>query len=227
LKLPAASGGESSIFKEENNYIRSLTPGQAPGNALAERFTAGRPRGYAAGNPVEGCTVMKKPLLFICLLAFLAPLVLGTSPVNRFHQYVIRGSVHRTGGGDESGFTVLIAGRSVYDSPGTYRILETQATPTNGEPEQPVDITDSTGSFRVAVTLHEKMDSLAVGLPGPDRPVYFGSPVSTRDMASVEARDYGTECTRCGCADCSSNPSAESWIAGFVYRLEDYSIIVP
>jgi hypothetical protein len=38
LKLPAASGGESSIFKEENNYIRSLTPGQAPGNALAERF---------------------------------------------------------------------------------------------------------------------------------------------------------------------------------------------
>jgi hypothetical protein len=38
LKLPAASGGESSIFKEENNYIRSLTPGHAPGNALAERF---------------------------------------------------------------------------------------------------------------------------------------------------------------------------------------------
>jgi hypothetical protein len=41
LKLPAASGGESSIFKEENNYIRSLTPGQAPGNALAERFNRG------------------------------------------------------------------------------------------------------------------------------------------------------------------------------------------
>jgi hypothetical protein len=38
LKLPAACGGESSIFKEENNYIRSLTPGQAPGTALAERF---------------------------------------------------------------------------------------------------------------------------------------------------------------------------------------------
>jgi|GEM_PF-6939852 photosystem II stability/assembly factor-like uncharacterized protein len=38
LKLPAASGGESSTFKEEDNYIRSLTPGQAPGNALAVRF---------------------------------------------------------------------------------------------------------------------------------------------------------------------------------------------
>jgi hypothetical protein len=38
LKLPAAGGGGSSIFKEEDNYIRSLTPGQAPGNALAVRF---------------------------------------------------------------------------------------------------------------------------------------------------------------------------------------------
>jgi competence protein ComEC len=38
LKLPAASGGESSICREETSYIRSLTPGQAPGNALAVRF---------------------------------------------------------------------------------------------------------------------------------------------------------------------------------------------
>jgi hypothetical protein len=52
LKLPAASGGESSIFKEENNYIRSLTPGQAPGNALAERFI---PVNQEEGNlPPEG-----------------------------------------------------------------------------------------------------------------------------------------------------------------------------
>jgi hypothetical protein len=33
------SGGESSICKEETSYIRSLTPGQAPGNALAVRFS--------------------------------------------------------------------------------------------------------------------------------------------------------------------------------------------
>ncbi len=38
LKLPAASGGESSICREKTSYIRSLTPGQAPGNALAVRF---------------------------------------------------------------------------------------------------------------------------------------------------------------------------------------------
>jgi hypothetical protein len=38
LKLPAASGGESSICREETSYIRSLNPGQAPGNALAVRF---------------------------------------------------------------------------------------------------------------------------------------------------------------------------------------------
>ncbi|MBN1893180.1 16S rRNA (cytosine(1402)-N(4))-methyltransferase RsmH, partial [bacterium] len=40
LKTPAASGGESSIFKENDFYFRPLTPGQAPGNALAVRFTA-------------------------------------------------------------------------------------------------------------------------------------------------------------------------------------------
>ncbi|MBN1893910.1 hypothetical protein JW906_05425 [bacterium] len=38
LTLPAASGGESSICREEDIDIRSLMPGQAPGNALADRF---------------------------------------------------------------------------------------------------------------------------------------------------------------------------------------------
>jgi SAM-dependent methyltransferase len=37
-KLLKTSGGESSICREETSYIRSLTPGQAPGNALAVRF---------------------------------------------------------------------------------------------------------------------------------------------------------------------------------------------
>ena len=41
MKLPAACGGESSICKEESIYIRSLTPGQTPGNALAFRFVPG------------------------------------------------------------------------------------------------------------------------------------------------------------------------------------------
>jgi hypothetical protein len=38
LKLPAACGGESSICREKDVYIRLLTPGQAPGNALANKF---------------------------------------------------------------------------------------------------------------------------------------------------------------------------------------------
>ena len=38
LKLPAASGGESSICKEKDIGMRSLTPRQAAGNALAIRF---------------------------------------------------------------------------------------------------------------------------------------------------------------------------------------------
>ncbi len=38
LKLPAASGGESSICREETSDIRSLAPRQAAGNALADRF---------------------------------------------------------------------------------------------------------------------------------------------------------------------------------------------
>ena len=39
MKLPAASGGESSICKEKDIWIRSLTPRQAAGNALAVRFS--------------------------------------------------------------------------------------------------------------------------------------------------------------------------------------------
>ncbi|MBN1895547.1 MBL fold metallo-hydrolase [bacterium] len=38
LKLPAASGGESSICKDKDIWIRSLTPRQTAGNALAGRF---------------------------------------------------------------------------------------------------------------------------------------------------------------------------------------------
>jgi|GEM_PF-504357 AraC-like DNA-binding protein len=40
LKLPAASGGESSICKEKDIWMRSLTPRQAAGNALAIRFNS-------------------------------------------------------------------------------------------------------------------------------------------------------------------------------------------
>jgi hypothetical protein len=39
LKLSAASCGESSILKEQLFVIRSLTPQQAAGNALATEFT--------------------------------------------------------------------------------------------------------------------------------------------------------------------------------------------
>ncbi|MBN1893417.1 choice-of-anchor D domain-containing protein [bacterium] len=39
LKLPAACGGESSICQDEDIWIRSLTLGQAPGDAFADRFT--------------------------------------------------------------------------------------------------------------------------------------------------------------------------------------------
>jgi hypothetical protein len=39
LKLSAASCGESSILREQSVGIRSLTPQQAAGNALATEFT--------------------------------------------------------------------------------------------------------------------------------------------------------------------------------------------
>ena len=38
MKIPATSCGESSIVKENAFFIRSLTPPQAAGNALAVQF---------------------------------------------------------------------------------------------------------------------------------------------------------------------------------------------
>jgi hypothetical protein len=46
LKLSAASCGESSILKERLFGIRSLTPQQAAGTALATEFKELRGRGF-------------------------------------------------------------------------------------------------------------------------------------------------------------------------------------
>lgn len=168
---------------------------------------------------------MKYPLTRIFIISMvLAPFLFGTEPsLPPYHDFTVTGVLQRPAGGSRAGFTVVLCGKSRLMNDSTFQILRGLGYSTN---DRPVALTDSGGAFQLRVSSYE-VDTLALGVVVPDRPVQLGVPFPVKvSMATPHWETYKSgEAT--GCAGCATDPPVTSRVRYYSYYFGDEIITIP
>lgn len=167
-----------------------------------------------------------RTILRALALAMLLPFIVGTTPVEVYYQFVVKGRVIRQGGGSPANHTVVLLGKGAGDP--NYRILTSYRTDTQ-EPNLPVALTDGTGAFLVSVVPNWGMvDSLRLGVTIPgDTTLRLGEPFAagSHDRTSEDLRQMRQpESTGCSCA---TEPGSVTYTAGYIYHYDNRTVTIP
>ena len=157
---------------------------------------------------------MRSPLSNVCIITLvLASFLFGTEPTPPpYHEFTVRGVLERPAGGSREGFAIVLCGKFRYSHDTTFRILRGVYNSTGNIP---ISLTDSTGSFFLRVS-SEQVDSLALAVVVPDRPLVRGEAFSVDGTPGYPHWRTYTSGKAAGCAGCSTDPDV-------IERIEYYS----
>lgn len=160
-------------------------------------------------------------LKLLVALALLAPLTLGTSPVRVYHQYHVSGRISRPAGGSLVNHATALAAR--YYRTAELALLRGMSV----AGDRVVSLTDSAGNFHLVASIDVKLDSLAVAIVAPERPVFYGEMFGT-DSAQVFAQTATSKEPGVGCGGCDVvSTGTRTAVVGYTYFLRDRIVAVP
>ncbi len=167
---------------------------------------------------------MTRQLLNLCIIIVaLAPLLLGTEPsLPPYQDFTVSGMLERPAGGSKEGFTVVLCGKSGFFGDSSFHILRGLGYSTN---DRPIALTDSSGAFSLRVSSYE-VDSLAVAVVVPDRPLELGERFFVDKALGTPHRRTYTSGTATGCAGCSTGLDVTERIEYYSYYYSNKNISI-